>query len=95
MANTDRDARERFAANVEGLRRQAGLSLDALATRSRVDAEELRRILDADQEAGAGAIDMIAGALGVDPGELFRGIVWVPPADGRPGRYAVEGPEGG
>ncbi len=95
MAHTDRDARERFAANVEELRRQAGLSLDELATRSRVDGDELRRILGADLEAGAGAIDTIAGALGVDPGDLFRGIAWVPPAEGRPGRYVVEGPEGG
>lgn len=95
MADTDRDARERFATNVEGLRRQAGLSLDELATRSRVDGDELRRILSGELEAGAGAIDKIAGALGVDPGELFRGISWVPPTEGRSGRFVVEGPEGG
>jgi len=95
MEYTDRDARERFAANVEGLRRKVGLSLGELASRSRVDSDELSRILSGETEARAGAIDMIAGALGVDPGELFRGISWAPPAEGRPGGYALEDPESG
>jgi transcriptional regulator with XRE-family HTH domain len=95
MAHTAREARERFAANVEVLRRRAGLSQDELASRSGVDGADLQRILSGEMEVGAGATSMIAGALGVGPGDLFRGITWIPPAEGRPGRYEVEGPDGG
>jgi transcriptional regulator with XRE-family HTH domain len=95
MAHNDREARERFAANVELLRRGAGLSEDELAGRSGVDSAELRRILSGELEVGGGAISSIAGALGVEAGTLFRGIAWIPPTEGRPGRYEVDGPGGG
>lgn len=93
MGDTDRHARERFAANVEGWRRRRGLSVKELAERSQIDDDELASILRGETEAGAGAIYMIAGALGVDPGELFRGVIWVPPAMGGDG-YVVEEPGG-
>ncbi len=82
MADTDRDARERFAANIERLRRREGLSVEELARRSEVDAGELGEILRADREAGYGTIAALAGALGVQAGELFEGISWTPPGEG-------------
>jgi transcriptional regulator with XRE-family HTH domain len=82
MADTDRDARERFAANIERLRRREGLTVEGLAARSDLDAAELGEILSADREAGYGTIAAIAGALGVVPGELFEGIDRTPPGEG-------------
>jgi transcriptional regulator with XRE-family HTH domain len=81
MADTDRDARERFAANIERLRRRDGLSVEELAARADVDARELEEILGADREAAYGTIAALAGALGVEVGELFEGIRWTPPGD--------------
>jgi transcriptional regulator with XRE-family HTH domain len=93
MAATDRDARERFAANVERLRQRSGLSAEALAERSQVDPGEIEAIFRGDVEARAGTIYRLAGALGVEPEELFDGVAWVPPRDGGPG-YVVEKPDG-
>jgi transcriptional regulator with XRE-family HTH domain len=93
MTPTERDARERFVANVEDLRRRTGLSREEFAQRSQVDSAELMRILRGELEAGAGAIYMIAGALGVEPGQLFQGVTWVPPQMGGPG-YVIEDLEG-
>jgi transcriptional regulator with XRE-family HTH domain len=82
MADTDREARERFAANIERLRRREGLSVEELAERSAVDAGELGEILRSDREVGYGTIAALAGALGVRAGELFEGITWTPPGEG-------------
>ena len=81
MADTDRDARERFAANIERLRRGDGSSVEELAARADLDARELEEILSADREAAYGTIAAIAGALGVEVGELFEGISWTPPGE--------------
>jgi transcriptional regulator with XRE-family HTH domain len=89
MADTEREARERFAANIERLRRRDGLSVQALAERSRIDGRELEGILRGEGEAGYATIALLAGALGVEPGELFRGIRWIPSGEGDGGRFEV------
>ncbi|HEY0277324.1 MAG TPA: hypothetical protein VGC32_03555 [Solirubrobacterales bacterium] len=43
-------------------------------------------------EARAEAVYLLVGALGVDPGDLFSGTSWVPPADGGSG-YEVDEPK--
>ena len=83
MAATDKDARERFAANIERIRRRDGLSVEELAERADLDARELEEILCADREAAYGTIAALAGALGAQPEELLEGISWVPPGVGR------------
>jgi transcriptional regulator with XRE-family HTH domain len=93
MTSTERDARERFVANVENLCRRNGLSVEELAKRSQVDRGELTKILRREGEADASVISMVAGALGVDPGALFQGVSWVPPAKGGTG-YVIEDPDG-
>jgi transcriptional regulator with XRE-family HTH domain len=90
-ANREAQARERFIANVESMRQSRGLSLDALAERSEIGHEELARILGGETEASAETVYLLAGALGADPGELFSGIAWVPPADGGSG-YVIDDP---
>lgn len=89
MAATNRKARERFAANIERLIEERGLSLDALAARAELGRDEIEEILRGEVEARASAIYRLAGVLGVDPGEFFAGIEWIP--DGRGGGvYRVE-----
>jgi transcriptional regulator with XRE-family HTH domain len=93
MADTDREARERFAANIERLRRRDGLSVEELAELAALGARELGEILRAEREARYGTIAQLAGALGVEPEDLFRGIRWVPPGEDGRGGFEVEGPE--
>lgn len=91
------DARERarvqgrahLAATIERLRRQENLSLDELADRSQLDLQVIEEILRGDAEADLGLIYRIAGALRVEPADLFKGISWVPPDGDRAG-YLVE-----
>jgi transcriptional regulator with XRE-family HTH domain len=92
MTETNRAAQARFGANVEGLRQHRGLSVEVLAERSELGRDELTGILSGEVEARAGTVYLLAGALGVDPGDLFRGLSWAPPADGGSG-YVVEDPK--
>jgi transcriptional regulator with XRE-family HTH domain len=92
MTDPNRNAQTRFGANVEELRRRAGLSLEALAERSQLDRADLAGILGGEIEARAGTVYLLAGALGVDPADLFDGMSWTPPADGGSG-YAVDEPK--
>jgi transcriptional regulator with XRE-family HTH domain len=78
-----------LAATIERLRRQGNFSLDELADRSQLDREVLEEILRGDAEADLGLIYRIAGALGAEPADLFKGIAWVPPEGDRAG-YLVE-----
>jgi transcriptional regulator with XRE-family HTH domain len=95
MADTDREARQRFAANIERLRRRDCLSLDSLAGRAGIEVRRLEAILRADEEADYGTIAQLAGALGVGPAELLEGIRWIPPRGHEPGGYAVDEEEEG
>ncbi|MGH2940007.1 MAG: helix-turn-helix domain-containing protein [Solirubrobacterales bacterium] len=91
MADTDRELRERFAANIERLRRRGGFSVEELAERSDLDARELEEILRADRETAYGTIAALAGVFGVQPEELLEGIRWVPPGEAGDGRFEVGG----
>jgi transcriptional regulator with XRE-family HTH domain len=82
--------RARFAKTIERMRRDAGLSLDELAERSEIPAPELMAILGGDIEARVDTIYLLAGALGIDPAELFEGVAWVPGPKGG-GHYEVDG----
>lgn len=89
-----RDARIRFAANVERLRTHRGYSLDQLAERSQIEREEIEAILRGEEEAHVDTIYRLAGALGVSPGELYDGVTWRPDGEGG-GEYRIDDPAGG
>jgi transcriptional regulator with XRE-family HTH domain len=95
MADTDREARERFAANIQRLRLHDGLSVEVLAERAGLDGRELSEILRGDGEASYGTIALLAGALGVEPEGLFQGIRWIPPEGDDGGRFEIEESEDG
>jgi transcriptional regulator with XRE-family HTH domain len=85
MTDRNREAQERFGANVDALRQSRGMSVEALAERSQLGPEDLAGILNGEAEANANSVYLLAGALGVDPGDLFNGMSWAPPADGGSG----------
>jgi transcriptional regulator with XRE-family HTH domain len=89
MAQKSEDARRRFAANVERLRRQHDYSMERLAERAQIGSEELGAILGGEAEVSAEAILRLAGALDVTPGDLHAGVAWVPDGEGG-GRYRVD-----
>jgi transcriptional regulator with XRE-family HTH domain len=93
MAQKPEDARMRFAANAERLRRKRGYSSGLLAERSGLDPGELEAILRGEEEADVESIVRLAGALEVSPGELYRGTAWVPDGEGG-GEFRVEEPPG-
>jgi transcriptional regulator with XRE-family HTH domain len=93
MTDTNKEAQARFGANVEGLRQRRGLSLEALAERCQLGRGDLAEILSGEVEAGANTVYLLAGALRVEPGDLFQGMTWASPADGGSG-YVIESPEG-
>jgi transcriptional regulator with XRE-family HTH domain len=90
MAQKPKDARMRFAANVERLRSERGYSLDQLAGRSQLGPDELDAILRGEREADVDSIYRLAGSLDVGPGELYDGVAWVPDGEGG-GEYRIDG----
>lgn len=93
MAQKPEDARRRFAANVERLRRQHGYSSEQLAERSRIGSDELGAILRGEAEASVEAMYRLAGALGVTPGEFHEGVAWIPDGEGG-GEFRVDERDG-
>jgi transcriptional regulator with XRE-family HTH domain len=89
MAQKSKDARMRFAANVERLRRQRGYSLDQLAARSQMEKEEIEAILRGEVEARVDSIYLLAGSLDVSPGKLYEGVAWIPDGEGG-GEFRVD-----
>ncbi|MBN9621965.1 MAG: helix-turn-helix transcriptional regulator [Actinobacteria bacterium] len=89
------DARRHFAGTVERLRRERGYSLDTLAARSMIGRDGLDRILSCEVEADFSDFYLLSGALGVDPGRLFEGIRWTPPAAGGSGHEITGGGQDG
>lgn len=93
MPQKSGDARRRFAANVERLRRQHDYSFEQLAERSRIGTEELEAILRGEAEASVEAVYRLAGALDVEPGQLHEGVAWIPDGEGG-GEFRVDEPDG-
>lgn len=94
MAQKSKQARMRFAANVERRRRRLGCSVDELAARSGLEKAELEAILRGEAEADVDLVYRLAGSLHVSPGDLYEGVAWVPDGEGG-GEYRVDDrPEG-
>lgn len=93
MTDQPSDAHAHFATQVARLQRELGLSVEALAERASIDQAELERILRAEAAVGADVILLLAHALGVEPGELLNGIVWVRDGKGG-GEYRLQGSDG-
>jgi transcriptional regulator with XRE-family HTH domain len=89
MPQKSKDARMRFAANVERGRTRLGYSVDQLAERSQMGKAELEAVLRGEKEAHVDSIIRIAGALDVSPGKLYDGVAWIPDGEGG-GEYRID-----
>lgn len=69
----DRQALLEFADRLRALMSESGLSVDGLAEQAKLDVSTVQAILAATHPAWLGQIWLLAGALGVTPGELVDG----------------------
>jgi transcriptional regulator with XRE-family HTH domain len=88
------DPRWHFAARVADLQRDRGLSNEELADLAKLDLGELGEILGAEGQVALDTIFLLAGALGVEPGDLLEGIAWVPEREEGGGGYVPDEPGG-
>jgi XRE family transcriptional regulator, regulator of sulfur utilization len=65
-------------ANLKRLRDDKPWTQEKLAERAGLDRSEVQRIEGGERSPGCEVVLKLAGALGVDPGELFRGGTWIP-----------------
>jgi transcriptional regulator with XRE-family HTH domain len=83
-------ARRRFGESVDRLRLERGYTVETLSGRSLIDAEDVQALIGGEVEPEVDDVYLLAGALGVEPGVLFEGVRWVPPAAGGAG-YEFDG----
>lgn len=69
---------EQFSANVRRHRKLADLSQDELAVRASLHLTAVGMIERGTRLPRVDTVAKLAGALEVEPGELFKGIVWKP-----------------
>lgn len=84
---------ERFSENLLILRRRAGLSQEDVGFAASLHRTEIGQLESGDRLPRIDTLVKLAGALGVTPCELLKGLDWKPGAE-RPGRFRIEG-EGG
>jgi transcriptional regulator with XRE-family HTH domain len=69
----------RLGENLRAIREREGIDLATLASRADVGIELIRELEHfGDQVPKIATVLRLAGALGVDPGELVAGVRWVP-----------------
>ncbi len=69
---------ERFGDNLKRERRLADLSQDELAFRASVHRTEISQLERGLRHARVDTVAKLAGAMEIDPGRLFKGIIWEP-----------------
>jgi transcriptional regulator with XRE-family HTH domain len=67
---------EQFGANLSHLREQAGITQEDLAFRASLHRTEIGLLERGGRIPRIDTLAKLAGALEVEPGELFEGIVW-------------------
>jgi transcriptional regulator with XRE-family HTH domain len=71
---------QRFGANLARCRKAAGLSQEEACVRAGLHRTEISNLERGKRLPRVDTVAKLAGAIGVDPGELFEGIVWEPGA---------------
>jgi transcriptional regulator with XRE-family HTH domain len=77
---------ERFGANLRRCRKTADLSQEEVSRRASVHRTEVSQLERGLRIPRIDTVAKLAGALEVEPGELFEGIAWEP-GDVRVGRF--------
>ncbi len=70
------DVAAQFGVNLRRLRRRVGLSQEEAAVRASIHRTAVGMIERGERLARVDTVAKLAGALGVEPGALFEGIVW-------------------
>ena len=86
------DVATRFGANLRRHRKAAGLSQENTAVLASLHRTAVGQLERGERVARADTIAKLAGALEIDPGKLFEGIVWETGAV-RVGRFELPDPD--
>jgi transcriptional regulator with XRE-family HTH domain len=84
-----RTVTEQFARNLVRCRERAGLNQAELASRAGLDRAHVSILEHAGRHPQIDTVVKLAGALGVEPGELLRGMTWKP-SKIREGKFRVD-----
>jgi transcriptional regulator with XRE-family HTH domain len=76
-----------FGPTLRRHRKAAGYTQEVLAERAEVHRTQISLLERGLRNPGLDMIEKLAGALGVHPGSLFEGSIWVPAEDGREGHF--------
>jgi len=90
--NVDRQAAERLGRNLFMARRRAGYSQEEVAARASLHRTEVGMIEHGERLPRVDTLMKLVGALGIRPGELLRGIEWLPGDLAASGRFAIRSP---
>jgi transcriptional regulator with XRE-family HTH domain len=88
------DLAQRFAANLQELRTEAGLTQEEVAFRAGLHRTQISLMEGGERLPRFSTLVRLVGALGVDHGRLFAGIAWEP-HEFTPHGYSVESREAG
>jgi transcriptional regulator with XRE-family HTH domain len=69
---------EQFGENLKRHRARAGFSQEEIGVRASLHRTEVSQLERGLRHARVDTAAKLAGALGIEPGELFEGIVWEP-----------------
>lgn len=79
-----------YGRNLRRIREKHGFSQEALAFRAEVHRTEVSLLERGKRDPGVNMTLRLAGALGVDPGELLAGAAFVPYEDGRDAHFTYD-----
>jgi transcriptional regulator with XRE-family HTH domain len=79
-----------FGRNLRRIRKERGYSQEALAFLAEVHRTEVSLLERGKRDPGVNMTLRLAGALGVDPGELLAGAAFVPSEDGREAHFTYD-----
>lgn len=71
---------ERFGRNLASHRRKEGLSQEELGVRASLHRTAVGQLERGERTPRADTVVKLAGSLGVAPGDLLDGLVWIPGA---------------
>src|ERR1700761_3892304 len=81
-----------YGQNLRRIRKERGYSQEALAFRAEVHRTEVSLLERGKRDPGVNMTLRLAGALGVDPGELLAGAAFVPSEGSREAHFTYEAP---
>jgi transcriptional regulator with XRE-family HTH domain len=76
-----------FGPNLKRCRKAAGYTQEQLAHLAGVHPTEIGRLERGRRSPGFDVTMRLIGALAIEADELYKGGVWMPPEEGRPGRF--------